>query len=182
MTRSKGRLATIVASVAAAIALLGAVPYSAQEDIVPRDEIEATYRAQTQGKQLYVAKKYEEAIPYLEFAAQRGFKQAQAQLGQIYVEGLGNVKQDIAQGVGWLGAAAAGETEPQFKQLYDRVRAQIPKQHNETLDKIVETYKSNYDGRRTRVVCEMVARAGRHGRTLLCRYIDEDLYPGISTS
>ena len=182
MTRSQGRLATIVASVAAAIALLATAPCVAQEDIVPRDEIEATYRAQTQGRQLYRAKKYEEAIPYLEFAAQRGFKQAQAQLGQIYVEGLGNVERDPAQGIGWLGAAAAGETDPQFKQLYEKVRAQIPEEHNAALDKVVETYKSNFDGRRTRVVCEMVARAGRHGRTLRCRYIDENLYPGISTS
>jgi len=157
-------------------------PASGQDDLVPQEEIENTYRAQTQGRQLFRAKKYEEAIPYLEFAAQRGFKQAQVMLGEIYVKGLGGVKADLVQGIGWLGVAASGESDPRIRQLYESVRENIPKQHDDTVEKIIAQYTRNFDGRRTRVVCEMVQRAGTHGKLMRCRYLDENLYPGISRS
>ncbi|MCY3813417.1 MAG: hypothetical protein OXH15_16605 [Gammaproteobacteria bacterium] len=182
MNALKGTHVAILAGMVAGFATLTTAPVLGADDIVPQQEIENTYRAQTQGRQLYRAKKYEEAIPYLEFAAQRGFKQAQMRLGEIYVTGLGGVKQDIAQGIGWLGVAASGESDPRIRQRYKAVREAIPAEHNEQLDRIVEQYTNTFDGRNTRVVCEMVDRAGTHGKMMRCRYLDENLYPGISRS
>ena len=173
----------ILAAVAIAGCMLlfatGALAQTA-EDIVSQEEIETTYRAQTKGTQLFRAKKYAEAIPHLEFAAQRGFKEAQQRLGEIYVNGMGDVERDLAQGVGWLGVAASGASEPRMRRLYQKVRESIPEQHNETIDRVVEQYKRNFDGSRTRVVCEMVQRAGTHGKVMRCRYLDENLYPGLN--
>ena len=180
MNALKGtHVAILTSMIACSAALIGTHARGADE-IVPRAEIEYTYRAQTQGRQLYIAEKYKEAVPYLEFAALRGFKEAQRLLGEIYVNGLGDVERDIAQGVGWLGVAASGESEPKIRQLYQSVRERLPPQHNETFDKVVEQYTQSYDGRHTRVVCEMVQQAGTHGKMMRCRYLDESLYPGIS--
>ena len=182
MNALKGTQVAILAGMVAGFATFPATPVQAADDIIPQGEIENTYRAQTQGRQLYRAKKYKEAIPYLEFAAQRGFKQSQVRLGEIYVKGLGGVEPDLVQGVDWLGVAASGESAPEIRRLYKSVRENIPAQHNETIEKIVEQYTSNFDGSRTRVVCEMVDRAGTHGKMMRCRYLDESMYPGISRS
>ena len=182
MNALKGTHVAILTGVVAGFAALTTAPAQGADEYVPQAEIENTYRAQTQGRQLFRAKKYEEAIPYLEFAAQRGFKQAQVRLGEIYVKGLGGVEADLVQGVGWLGVAASGESDARIRQLYESVRENIPAQHNEAIDKIVEQYRSNFDGSRTRVVCEMVQRAGTHRKMMRCRYLDENLYPGISRS
>ena len=171
----------ILAAMAVGFATVTGAPVQAAE-LVPQAEIENTYRAQTQGRQLYRAKKYKEAIPYLEFAAQRGFKQAQMRLGEIYVSGLGDVEQDIAQGVGWLGVAASGASDPRIRQRYEDVRQAIPAEHHAALDRVVEQYTTNFNGENTRVVCEMVSRAGTRSKLMRCRYLDEDLYPGISRS
>ena len=72
-------------------------------------------------------------------------------LGEIYVSGLGGVEQDIAQGVGWLGVAASGESDPRIRQRYKAVRDAVPAEHNETLDRLVEQYTSNFNGQNTRV-------------------------------
>lgn len=178
---TKDRILAAVAITGFSVALLatGATAHAA-DDIVPRDEIEATYRAQTKGTQLFRAKKYAEAIPHLEFAAQRGFKEAQQRLGEIYVNGMGDVERDLAQGVGWLGVAASGASEPRIRRLYQKVRESIPEEHNETIDRIVAQYTRNFNGSKTRVVCEMVQRAGTHAKVMRCRYLDESLYPDIN--
>ncbi len=147
--------------------------------MVPQEEIENTYRAKNQGEQLYRSEKYEEAIPYLKFAAERGFKEPQAQLGSIYVNGLGGVKQDLAQGVGWLGVAASGKSKPEIKKLYKQVRKKIPKEHDEAIDGIVDRFTRTYDGHLTRVVCEMTQRAGTNTKVLRCRFLDEGNYPSL---
>ena len=181
MNALKGTHVAILTAMLAGFATLGTVALGA-DDIIPQQEIENTYRAQTHGRQLYLAKKYAEAVPYLEYAAQRGFKNAQLWLGEIYVNGLGGVEQDLAQGVGWLGVAASGKSEPRIRRLYESVRESLPAQHNETFDKIIDQYTRNFDGRHTRVVCEMVQVAGTHGKAMRCRYLDEELYPGITRS
>lgn len=182
MNALKGTHASILAVMVAGFATLIGTQALGADEVVPRAEIEHTYRAQTQGRQLYIAEKYKDALPYLEFAAVRGFKEAQRLLGEIYINGLGDIERDIVQGIGWLGVAASGESEPEIRQLYESVRERLPAQHNETFDKVVAQYTQNYDGRRTRVVCEMVQQAGTHGKMMRCRYLDENLYPGISRS
>ena len=171
---------------AAAIAIIASFAFGgpiglAQQttNTVPQEEIENTYRAKNQGEALYRAGKYEEALPYLRFAAERGFKESQSQLGSIYVNGLGGVEQDLVQGVGWLGVAASGKTEPDIKKLYKKIREQIPAQHNATLDDIVQKFKQNYDGSLTRVVCELVSRAATNTKELRCRFLDEGNYPSL---
>lgn len=167
-------------AIVASLTLGFATPSSAQTaDAVSQEEIENTYRAKNQGQALYRAEKYEEAIPYLRFAAERGFKESQSQLGSIYVNGLGGVQQDLAQGVGWLGVAASGKTKPDIKKLYEKVREQIPAQHNAAIDDIVTKFKQNYDGTLTRVVCELTARAGTNRKEMRCRFIDEGNYPSL---
>lgn len=159
-----------------------AVPAYAQSDsdLVPPEEIENTYRARKQGRQLYRAEKYEEAMPYLLFAAERGFKDAQTQLGQIYVQGRGGVKQDLVQGIGWLGVAASGKSDPRTRKLYEQVRENIPEEHNATVEKIVKQFIENYDGRRTRVTCKLESSAGRYTKESRCRFIDEANYPSLN--
>ena len=161
---------------------LAAAPAHAEgtADLVPPDEIENTYRARKQGRQLYRSEKYQEAVPYLLFAAERGFKDAQTQLGQIYVQGLGGVKQDLVQGIGWLGVAASGKTDPRTRKLYKQIRKSIPKEHDETVETIVKQFIQNYDGRRTRVKCELESSAGRYTKESRCRFIDESAYPSLS--
>ena len=161
---------------------LAAAPAHAQptNEMVPPDEIENTYRARKQGRQLYRAEKYDEAVQYLTFAAKRGFKDAQTQLGQIYVRGLGNVEQDLVQGIGWLGVAASGKSDPRTRKLYEQVRESIPKEHDETVEKIVQQFIQNYDGRRSRVTCKQESSAGRYTKETRCRFIDESNYPSLN--
>ena len=165
-----------------AILALAAAPAHAQAttEMVPPDEIENTYRARKQGRQLYRAEKYDEAVQYLTFAAERGFKDAQTQLGQIYVRGLGGVEADLVQGIGWLGVAASGKSDPRTRKLYEQVRGNIPKEHDETVEKIVQQFIQNYDGRRTRVSCKMERSAGRNTKESRCRFIDESNYPSLN--
>ncbi|MBI3394355.1 MAG: sel1 repeat family protein [Spirochaetia bacterium] len=59
-----------------------------------------------QGKTLYDQKKYEEAFPFLEAAAEGGNPEAQMRLGKMYFNGWG-VKHDHAKGREWHEKAAA---------------------------------------------------------------------------
>ena len=176
--------AALAAALAGGLAVLtlAAAPAHAQApaELVPPEEIENTYRARKQGRQLYRSEKYQEAVPFLLFAAERGFKDAQTQLGQIYVQGLGGVKQDLVQGIGWLGVAASGKTDPRTRKLYKQIRKSIPKEHDETVEKIVKQFIRNYDGQRTRVKCELESSAGRYTKESRCRFIDESAYPSLS--
>ena len=64
MNALKGTRIAILAAIAGGFATVSATPVQAAE-IVPQAEIENTYGAQTEGRQLYRAKKYAEAIPVL---------------------------------------------------------------------------------------------------------------------
>lgn len=158
--------------------LLFAPAISAQKpEIIPQEEIENTYRAKKQGEHLYRRGAYDEALPYLLFAAQRGFKRPQALVGQIYVQGLGGVEKDIAQGVGWLGAAASGKTDSEIRKAYQNVWEQVPEQHHATLNDVIEQFKQRYDGSALGVSCDLQPRAGTNTRDLRCRFRDEVHYP-----
>ena len=167
-----------------AVLLLGMAAWctpalAADSDRVSQQEIEDTYRAKKQGEHLYRAGKHQEAVPYLEFAAQRGFKQAQAQLGSIYVNGLGDVEKDLVQGIGWLGVAASGTTDVEIKKLFEDVWTTIPEAHHAALEGVIEKFKTMYDGRRTRVSCELDQRLGTNTRLLRCKFQDEGQYPQL---
>lgn len=169
-------LAAVVLAASIGLSVSG----QAQEaDLVPADEIENTYRARQQGAELFRAEKYQEAVPYLTFAAERGFKGAQMQLGQIYFQGLGGVEQDLVQGIGWLGVAASGKTNPRTKKVYERARGNFPKEQDAAVQNVVDSFIQNYDGRRTRVTCDHTT-VGGHTKRVQCRFIDESNYPSIN--
>ena len=167
------------AAIALALATWWSQPLSAASEPVPQQEIEDTYRAKKQGEHLYRGGKYQEALPYLEYAAQRGFKQSQAQLGSIYVNGLGGVEKDVVQGIGWLGVAASGKTDAEIKDLFRDVWKSVPKAHEKTLEGVIEKFKEMYDGRETRVFCDLDQRAGTNTRVLRCKFQDEGMYPNL---
>ena len=65
------------------------------------------HKAKDEGTKHYKAKEYEAALPYLQLAAEWGFKDAQVRLGQIYFKGLGEVEKNPLRGLAWLGTAAS---------------------------------------------------------------------------
>ena len=59
-----------------------------------------------EGKALYDAKKYAQALPKLKAAAEKGHKKAQYRMGRCYDKGNG-VKEDDKQAVAWYAKSAA---------------------------------------------------------------------------
>ena len=113
------------------------------------------YRRVAKGKNLYARKRIKEAFPYLLDTAQRGFKDAQARVGHIYLQGLGEVQRDATQGVGWLGAASSGSTSPGIRNYFNDIWKRIPENHVPYFQEVVEDYRSRYGEQATGVVCEL---------------------------
>ncbi len=68
-----------------------------------------------QGKALYDAKKYTQAVPKLQAAAEKGHKKAQYRLGVCYDKGRG-VTEDDVKGFYWYNKAAAqGSAKAQYQ-------------------------------------------------------------------
>ena len=69
----------------------------------------------TEGKSLYDAKKYTQAVPKLKAAAEKGHKKAQYRLGRCYDKGNG-VKEDDKVAVSWYAKSAAqGYAKAQYQ-------------------------------------------------------------------
>ena len=113
------------------------------------------YRRVAKGKNLYARKRIKEAFPYLLDTAQRGFKGAQARVGHIYLQGLGEVPRDTTQGVGWLGAASSGSTSPGIRNYFNDIWKRIPETHVPYFEEVVEEYQFRYGEQATGVVCEL---------------------------
>ena len=176
--RVVGRAAALVAAAFLAATALGQDRKPAVER-VEAEVISATYQAIILGEAHYFEEEYAQALPHLLLAAERGFKEAQSQVGWILVNGLGGVQKDVAQGIAWLGVAASGNSRPGIVEVYDNVMSSIPEQHRAALGQIVEQFRSMYDGRLTRVACEFNRRDGIGRDALRCRFLDELLYPEI---
>ena len=69
-----------------------------------------------EGKALYDAKKYTQALPKLKAAAEKGHKKAQYRMGRCYDKGNG-VKEDDKQAVAWYAKSAAQGYEKAQYQL-----------------------------------------------------------------
>ena len=68
-----------------------------------------------EGKKLYDAERYTQAVPKLRAAAQKGHKKAQYRLGKCYDKGHG-VTEDDRQAVAWYAKAAAqGHAKSQYE-------------------------------------------------------------------
>ncbi len=128
--------------------------------------------------QLYRKKKYAEAVEYLEIAAKGGMKRSQAQLGAILLgmTGTNEVPRDTKSGVGWLGVAAYGSTEPAYKKEYERVYNAITPAQHPMIDKLVDGYIAKYGPEATKVSCEQTRRAGTRMSRLICSFDDLHKY------
>ncbi len=134
--------------------------------------------AHIEAGQLYRKKKYAEAVEYLEIAAKGGMKRSQAQLGAILLgmTGTNEVPRDPTRGVGWLGVAASGNTEPAYRKEYERVYNAITPAQHPMIDKLVDSYIAKYGTDATKVSCEQTRRAGTRMSRLICSFDDLHKY------
>lgn len=132
------------------------------------------YKQLAQGRELYSDSQYKRAFPLLLNTARHGFKDAQARVGYIYLNGLGEVTRDSAVAVGWLGVAASGNSSPGIENYFNDIWSQIPEQYVPRFREVVEKYESKYGEDATGVTCELRRPVGTHLKRLLC-FFDEDL-------
>lgn len=111
------------------------------------------YRRVAKAKTLFAHKQVKEALPLLLDTAQRGFKDSQARVGHIYLQGLGEVERDPVQGVGWLGVASHGTTSPGIKNYFNDIWKRIPDAYVPYFEEVVDEYRSKYGENATGVVC-----------------------------
>ena len=139
-------------------------------------EMQEIMQAHITGGQLYRKKKYAEAIEHLVVAAKGGQKRSQAQLGAIFLYGLGDLPRNSKKAIGWLGVAAHGETDPAYKKEYNKVYNAISKPQQPMIDKLVDAYVDNYGSEATHVTCKLTRRAGTKMSRLVCSFDDLHKY------
>ncbi len=109
------------------------------EDIVGMRGIRA------EANQLYREERYDEAYPLLLDLAKRGFKDSQSRLAYIFFAGTENINKSNLRGLGWLGTAAHGESEPQFRVLFKKYITQVPDDVRPFVDEILAGYREKFD-------------------------------------
>ena len=150
-------------------------PHEWEPSMVPSTEfMQQVYDLRGLGACLYVKGRYEEAFPYLQAAARKGFKLAQARLAFLYQQGLGSERDPYAA-IGWYGVAAAGTTLPEIRNGFRKIWRRIPDEHRPALSTLVDEYKDKYGASRHRVECDLSDRAGTYLKTLTCRFRDEGI-------
>ncbi len=87
---------------------------------------------------------YSEAYPALLQLAKRGYKDAQARLAYILFNGINEIEKSNLRALGWLGVAASGRTEPQFRVLFNRYMKQVPENVRPIVDQVVAAYRGAY--------------------------------------
>ena len=140
------------------------------------NKIYDTYYAHRRGGVLYRSGRYKEAFPYLLTAAQRGFKLSQVRLGALYRFGLGGVQRNDYTGLGWLGLAARGETDPETTNLFRSAWSHVPEEIKPVVVSIIDEYEAKYGSEANGVSCDMTRAAGSHISRLTCSFDDERLY------
>lgn len=143
--------------------------------------ITQTYNVRLRGMLLYELGRYEEALPLLLVAAERGFKWPQAMAGDIYLHGRGGVRRDLRYGFGWLGVAASPRTSPQIDSYYRQAIAELPDRMREAAEATVDEYRKRWDSRGWRVSCRRtvsgspnsVVTSLRLNKRLRCIFWDE---------
>ena len=119
--------------------------------------ITQTYNVRRRGMLLYELGRYEEALPLLLVAAERGFKWPQAMAGDIYLHGRGGVRRDLRSGFGWLGVAASPRTSWQIDSYFRQAMAELPDHMREAAEAAVDEYRKRWDSRGWRVSCRRTA-------------------------
>ena len=132
------------------------------------------YRELARARELYSNNQIDEAFPLLLKTARKGFKNAQARVGHIYLRGLGEIDQDPVEALGWLGAASSGTTSPPIRNYFNEIWERIPEKYVEHFDEVVEQYRSKYGENATGVVCELNRPARTYVKHLVC-FFEQDL-------
>ena len=143
------------------------------KDLTPAERLDI-YRQLAQGRRLYSDSDFKRAFPLLLNTAEHGFKDAQARVGYMYLQGLGDAPRDSASAVGWLGVAAAGNSSPDIENFFNRIWKRIPDRHVPYFETVVEDYKARFGERPSGVTCDLHRAAGSHFKRLSCHF-DEDL-------
>ncbi|MCE2460859.1 MAG: sel1 repeat family protein, partial [Pseudomonadales bacterium] len=150
-------------------------PYEWEPSMVPSAEfMQQVYDLRGLGACLYVKGRYEEAFPYLQAAARKGFKLAQARLAFLYQQGLGTERDPYAA-IGWYAVAATGTTLPEIRNGFRKIWRRIPDEHRPAVSTLVDEYKDKFGASRHRVECDLSDRAGTYLKTLTCRFRDEGI-------
>lgn len=126
------------------------------------------YKQLAEGRRLYSDSQYKRAFPLLLNTAKHGFKDAQARVGYIYLQGLGEVLRDSTVAVGWLGVAASGNTSPGIENYFNDIWKRIPEQHVPYFREVVEEYESKYGEYATGVACDLNRRVASYIKRLSC--------------
>ncbi len=108
------------------------------------DDIKTMRRERSEANELYRDGFYAEAYPLLLELAKRGFKDSQSRLAYILFNGTDGVQKSNLRALGWLGTAAYGDTEPQFRVLFNRYMAEVPESVRNTVDVIVDGYQRSF--------------------------------------
>ncbi|MCE2461199.1 MAG: sel1 repeat family protein [Pseudomonadales bacterium] len=132
------------------------------------------YRELAKARQLYSDNEIDQAFPLLLKTARKGFKNAQARVGHIYLRGLGNVEQDPVEAMGWLGVASSGTSSPPIRNYFNDIWQRIPDKYVGNFEEVVEEYRAKYGENATGVVCELHRPLRSFVKQLLC-YFEQDL-------
>ena len=132
------------------------------------------YRELAKARQLYSNNEIDEAFPLLLKTARKGFKNAQARVGHIYLRGLGNVEQDPVEALGWLGVASSGTSSPPIRNYFNDIWQRIPDKYVDSFEEVVEEYRTKYGENATGVVCELHRPLRSFVKQLIC-YFEQDL-------
>ena len=136
------------------------------------------HEAGEEGKRLYQGKEYDAALPYLQVAAEWGFKDAQARLGQVYLKGLGDVEKNTLRGLAWLGTAASKPSSSGYENLYSNALADVPEDKVGDVEATVDAYMKRFGSGAAAVECKMVKPLGSNMSQLSCDYDKRFDYSG----
>lgn len=171
---SKSTIRSLARVAAVIVASFCLVPVFAQDDADV--SAMAGHKANEEGTKLYKAKEYEAAVPYLQLAAEWGFKDAQVRLGQIYFKGLGSVEKNPLRGLAWLGTAASKPSSANYAGIYERALAQVPEENHAAVERAVESFTQRYGSGEAAVTCRMKAPLGSNLAQLSCDYDSKFAY------
>lgn len=155
------------------------IPVEVMEEVIVRDRplefpnlqtFAERHLAHSRGEYFYRTRQYKKAFPYLLASARQGFKMAQARLGFIYQQGLGEVQRDGWRAVGWLGVAAHGDTDPSIRNYYRKILRKIPEELMPAVDAVVADFVKRYGPDATGMECIMSRPAGSHIAKMHCNF------------
>ena len=145
--------------------------------VLSAQDRERIYAELAEARKLYSSNQIEAALPYLLSTAAHGFKDSQAKVGHIYLQGLGPVERNSQQAVGWLGVASSGTTSPTIRNYFNDVWERIPEHYVPHFEEVVDEFTRKYGERATGMVCKLDRPVRSHQKKLGC-FFREDVEDG----